>query len=122
MAIDPVGSGLAASLARPGGKVTGLTWEVGPKLSQNLVEIIKEAVPSIFRLAALWDPSFPGQLDRLNEIEAAAHALGIVLRPIELERPEAITDAFSILTKERHDALLVLGHPLRRRSGHCANS
>jgi len=115
VAIDPVGSGLAASLARPGGNVTGLTWEVGPELSQKLVEIIKEAVPSISRLAALWDPTFPGQLARLNEIQAAAHALGIILRPIEVERPEAITGAFSVLTKERPDALLVLGHPLYYR-------
>jgi putative tryptophan/tyrosine transport system substrate-binding protein len=115
VAIDPVESGLVASLARPGGNVTGLTWEVGPELSQKLVEIIKEAVPSISRLAALWDPTFPGQAARLNEMKAAAQALGIILRPIEFERPEAITGAFSILTKERPDALLVPTHPLYYR-------
>ena len=60
-------------------------------------------------------PTFPGQLVRLNEIEAAAHALGKILRPIEVERPEAITNAFSVLTKARPDALLVLTHPLYYR-------
>jgi len=113
--IDPVGGGLVASLARPGGNVTGLTWEVGPELSQKLVELIKEAVPSISRLAALWDPTFPGQPARLKEIEAAAQALGIILRPIKMERPEAMTDSFSILAKERPDALLVPAHPLYYR-------
>jgi putative ABC transport system substrate-binding protein len=60
VAVDPVETGLVASLARPGGNITGLTFTVGPEIAGKRLELLKEAVPRAFRVAVLWNPTYPG--------------------------------------------------------------
>jgi putative ABC transport system substrate-binding protein len=113
---DPVGTGLAASLARPGGNVTGLssfTSELGGKQ----LELLKETFPTISRVAVLWwnrpNPSGVGQdALLLGEMKVAAGALGVALQPLELHGLDDLDGAFSALKAERANALIVLRNPL----------
>src|SRR5215510_15261113 len=75
LAMDPVATGFAGSLARPGGKITGLNT-LSPELQGKTVQILKEAVPSVSRVAVLWDPTEPGRREIAKEAEAAVRVLG----------------------------------------------
>jgi putative tryptophan/tyrosine transport system substrate-binding protein len=103
---DPVGTGLVASLSRPGGNVTGLT-EISPDLAGKRLELIREAVPRTTRVAVLWDSSRPANIDVLKEIDAAARAYGVRVRSLEVRSSNDFESAFRAATKERAGALIV---------------
>ena len=107
LAGDPVGSGLAASLARPGGNVTGLS-NLAAELSGKQLQLLKEAVPEASRVAFLYNPGNPATAPALNGAQAAARALGIQLQVLEVRRPNELGKAFSEMTKGRAGALLTV--------------
>jgi ABC-type uncharacterized transport system substrate-binding protein len=108
---DPVTIGLVTSLARPGGNVTGLSL-LAPELVGKRLELLKQAVPGVGRVAALWQPGFVGERtekDMLKEVEVAARALRVQLQYVEARGPADFDRAFSDITRARADALTVLG-------------
>src|SRR5713226_2511387 len=105
--IDPLGSGLVSSLARPGGNVTGLTVMASDLVGKQF-ELLKQAVPEVSRVALLWNPANPGGAQQLREAEAAARALGVRLQTLEARDPQEIDSAFAAMTRERAGALVVL--------------
>ena len=108
---DPVTIGLVTSLARPGGNVTGLSL-LAPELVGKRLELLKQAVPGVGRVAALWQPGFVGERtekDMLKEVEVAARALGVRLQFVEARGPADFDRAFADMTRARADALTVLG-------------
>jgi putative ABC transport system substrate-binding protein len=107
---DPVGSGFVASLARPGGNITGLSTQA-PELGGKRLELLKEIVPKLSRVAVLGDRNSPGYDPQKREIEVAAPALGLKLQIVE-SGPKDLESAFSTITKERAGALIVLQGPL----------
>src|SRR5713226_4625732 len=110
VATDPVGSGLVTSLARPGGNVTGLS-SFGPELVGKCVDLLKQAVPGVSRVAVLWQPGAHGertQKDMLKEAEVAARALGERLQVVEARGPANFERAFSDMTRARAGALTVV--------------
>ena len=109
---DPVGSGLVASLSRPGGNVTGLS-SLTPQLVGKRLELLKQAFPAVSRVGVLWAPG--GSLDciqrdMLKETEIAARALGIQLHVVEVPGPAGLKRAFSDIARARVGALTVLPH------------
>jgi len=104
---DAVGSGLVASLARPGGNVTGLTIMV-PDLAGKQFQLLKEVIPKVSRVALLTNPANPASAPFLREAEAAARALGVRLQTLETRNPQEIDSAFAAMTRERAGALLIL--------------
>jgi putative ABC transport system substrate-binding protein len=103
---DPVGSGLVASLARPGGNITGWTHQ-GLELRVKYLDLLKEAVPGATRIGVLWNPANPIHRPSLKSMEAAAQALTVDLHPIGVRRSEEIEGAFSVLARQRVQALTV---------------
>jgi putative ABC transport system substrate-binding protein len=103
---DPVGTGFVASLARPGGNVTGNST-ISPELSGKRLELLMEVVPGLSRLAFLWNPDLRGALLDYNQTEAAARSLGLQLQSAEVVRAEDFDRAFTLVTKERAQALIV---------------
>jgi putative ABC transport system substrate-binding protein len=110
-ALDPVGSGLVASLARPGGNITGLS-SLAPELSGKRLELLKEVVPRMTRVAVLWNPANPANASVWKETQAAARALGLQLQSHEVRGPQDLQGAFALTAKARPDALLVLSDSL----------
>ena len=107
---DPVSSGLVTSLARPGGNVTGLSF-LAPELVGKHLELLKQAVPGVSRVAVLWQPGFLGERmekDLLSRAEAAAQALGVRTQFVEARAPADFDRAFSEMTRARAAALTVL--------------
>ena len=104
---DPVGSGLVASLARPGGNITGLT-SITQELTAKRLELLKEAVPGVVRVAVLWNPTNQTHPGMLSDTEAAARALGVKLEIVEARNPDQFDSVFSAMSKARAEALLVL--------------
>jgi putative tryptophan/tyrosine transport system substrate-binding protein len=107
---DPVGSGLVASLARPGGNVTGLSIQSVDAVSKR-VELLRDVVPNLRRLAVLANESNPVIRREAEEVQAAAHALGVEVAPLDVRRADEIAPAFAALDG-RADALYVTGDPL----------
>jgi putative ABC transport system substrate-binding protein len=105
---DPVGTGFVVSLARPGGNVTGNST-ISPDLSGKRLELLREVVPGLSRLAFLWNPDLRGALLDYNQTEGAARSLGLQLQSAEVVRAEDFDRAFSAITKERTQALIVPG-------------
>jgi putative ABC transport system substrate-binding protein len=105
---DPVGSGLAASLAHPGGNVTGLAT-LHADMAPKRLQLLKDIAPSAARVAVLLHPANPSHPLQLKDIQAAAPALGLTLLSVEVKGPDAIDRAFTKIRKERPGALLVLG-------------
>ena len=110
-AIDPVGAGLVASLARPGGNLTGLS-ALGPELSGKRLELLQEVVPGMTRVAVLWNAANPANASAWEETQAAAGALGLLLHSQEVRGPQDLEGAFALTAKARPDAFLVLGDSL----------
>jgi len=108
---DPVGAGLVTSLAHPGGNVTGLTVIAGRDMGGKQLELLKEVVPKFARVAYLFDAANPGSLLAQKELEAAARALRVGLRLTEIRNENDLEAAFTAITKERVDALLVAAGP-----------
>jgi len=104
---DPVGNGFVASLARPGGNITGLS-NFSPAISGKRLELLKEIVPKISRVAVLGSASEPGNSLALAETESAAKALGVTLSYLDVRVPKDIETAFATVSKSRADAVLVL--------------
>jgi putative ABC transport system substrate-binding protein len=103
---DPIGLGLVASLAHPGGNITGLT-QMSPDLTGKRLELLKEVLPKMKRVAFIWDPTNPGMTLRFEAAQAAATALGITLQSLDVRSPSDLTNAFAAAIKEYADALLV---------------
>ncbi|MGH7826324.1 MAG: ABC transporter substrate-binding protein [Candidatus Binatia bacterium] len=110
-AADPVADGLIASLARPGGNITGLT-AVTPDLSAKRLELLKETVPKVSRVAVLWNPAVHERASDLKEAEAAAGAFHIQLQSLEVHDADDFERAFEAATRERAQALIILPDPL----------
>jgi putative tryptophan/tyrosine transport system substrate-binding protein len=108
---DPVGSGFVASLAQPGGNITGLST-LSPEISGKQLELLKEIVPKLSRVAVFASSSAPGNAQALKEIELAAGALGVKLQYLEVRDPKDIETAFGAASKGRVDAVLVLPSPI----------
>ncbi len=108
---DPVGTGLVSSLARPGGNITGLTL-MSPELAGKLLEILKEAIPGVTRVAVLALRGTSATSLFFRGTEVAARALGVRLQLLEVRNPDEFDGAFSAMTKERADALIVQTSPL----------
>jgi putative tryptophan/tyrosine transport system substrate-binding protein len=106
---DPLGSGIVASLARPGGNITGLTSAVGPEIAGKQLALLKETVPRVSRMAVLWNPSTPGNALALRETEIAARALKVELQVLEARRLDDFGSAFAAASTRRDGALLILG-------------
>jgi putative tryptophan/tyrosine transport system substrate-binding protein len=104
---DPVRHGLVASLARPGGNVTGFT-NIGSDLAGKRLEILKETVPRATRVAILWDPKGPGGAGHAREAKVVAPALGVELQPVEVLSAEELDKAFQVAVKGRAEALSVV--------------
>jgi putative ABC transport system substrate-binding protein len=104
---DPVGSQLVASLARPGGNITGLSL-LAPELSAKRLDLLKQALPQVSRIAVLWNVSNEGMMLRFRETQTAARSLGVTLESVGVRTPDEFAEAFGRLTKGRPDALLVL--------------
>ena len=107
---DPVAAGLIASLARPGGNITGLS-NLAPELAWRRLELVKETFPKVTRVAFIWDPSIsdpsrPGT-SRLEETQAAAQALGLKLLPLEVRSPDELANAFESAARERAAAIMI---------------
>jgi ABC-type uncharacterized transport system substrate-binding protein len=115
---DPVASGLVASLARPGGNITGLSI-VAVELSGKRLELLKEAVPSVTRVAFLWDSANPAQAPQWKEAQAAAQALRLQLQSLEVRSSNDFDSAFEAALRDRAQALVttpaaLLGAHLKR--------
>jgi putative ABC transport system substrate-binding protein len=104
---DPVESGLVASLARPGGNITGLSVVV-PELVGKQLEFLKDVLPTVSRVAVLWNPSNPAHAIQMGVADVAAQRLGIELYRVEVRSPEAFDRAFAAMTRAHAGALLVL--------------
>jgi putative ABC transport system substrate-binding protein len=105
---DPVGNGFAASLARPGGNITGLSTHY-PEISGKQLELLKEIVPKLSRVAVLGNSTVPGNEQALRETELAAGAFGVKLQYLDVQNPKEIELAFRAASKGRAEAVLVLG-------------
>jgi putative tryptophan/tyrosine transport system substrate-binding protein len=108
---DPVGVGLVASLARPGGNITGLSMML-PEVSGKRLEFLQEAVPTLSHVAVLWNPAVPGSTFAFKETQTAAPALGLQLQSLEVRGPDEFDQAFAAMTREHADTLVVLSNPL----------
>jgi len=107
---DPVGAGLIASLARPGGNATGLSM-LAPETAGKRLELLREVVPGVRRLAVMVNLGFPEGVQEGNEAQAAARALGLEVVRLEIQRASDIASSFESL-KDQADALYVAGDPL----------
>jgi len=107
IASDPVGTGMVVSFARPGGNATGLSLE-SPDLAGKRLELLREAIPGVRRLAVLANVANPAGVPEMDEVKAAAGGLGFEITPVEIRRAEEIEPAFTGL-KDRADALYVCG-------------
>jgi putative tryptophan/tyrosine transport system substrate-binding protein len=105
---DPVGSGLVASLARPGGNITGLSL-LAPELVGKQLELLKAVFPTVSRVAILWNPANPANALIVREADVAAQAVGVQLHRVEARGPDAFDRAFAAITSAHAGALLVLG-------------
>ena len=104
---DPVEAGLVESLARPGGNVTGLT-NLSRELGGKRLELFKEAVPKLARVAVLYDPASPGSVREVKEVlPVAARALRLTLQPWEVRAADDFERVFAALNKQRPDGLYV---------------
>ena len=108
---DPVASGLVASLARPGGNVTG-TSMTAPELGGKRLQLLKETVPGFSRAAILWNPFNPDSTFVVTGTEMAARTLGIQVQYFEVKRPEDFDIVFATITNGRADALMTVDDPL----------
>jgi len=108
---DPVGNGFVASLARPGGNITGLAT-LRPELSGKQLELLKETVPRLSRVAVFGTSTNPGNVQQLRETELVAGAIGVKLQYLDVRDPKDIETAFRAASKERADAVLVLNSPV----------
>ncbi len=106
---DPVSAGLVASLARPGGNVTGFAQDTGGELNGKRLELLMETLPNLSRVGILWNPDFAPNRSRLTSMREATQALGLTLVPVEARGLDALEQAFATMVRERAQAFVVLG-------------
>jgi putative ABC transport system substrate-binding protein len=104
--VDPVGAGLVASLARPGGNLTGLAM-LARELVGKRLELLNEVVPGVSQVAVLWNPAVPEEAIEWQEAQLAARTLGLQLHSLEVQGADDVDSALSMMTKRRVDALFV---------------
>jgi putative ABC transport system substrate-binding protein len=104
---DPVRAGYVASLARPGGNVTGVSW-MSPERSAKLLEVLRDAVPKMSRVAVLWNSANPVKVIDFGETQRAAQALRLTVSSIEVKAVKDFETAFTAITRAHPDALLIL--------------
>jgi putative tryptophan/tyrosine transport system substrate-binding protein len=115
--LDPVEAGLVESLARPGGNITGIT-NLSIELGGKRLELLKEVVPKVARVAVLYDPDTPGGVRELKEVlPVTAGALRLTLQPWEVRGGDSFERVFAALTKDRPDGLYVTSSPLMNANG-----
>jgi putative ABC transport system substrate-binding protein len=118
---NPVGLGFVASLARPGGNITGLSL-LGPEVAGKRLELLKDIVPGIAKVAVLWNPDDPAAQFSLKETQAAAEALKVNLQILETRDVDAFDGAFLAATREGAAGVILLPAPLMsRNAGRIAN-
>jgi putative ABC transport system substrate-binding protein len=121
---DPVGLGLVASLARPSGNVTGLSFSVGTDIVGKWLELLKETVPRVRRVAVLSNPANPSHALAIENVIVAARAVGVQLQLLKAGGPNEFDNAFAAMARERAEALLVVLDPFfgfhRARLSHLA--
>jgi putative ABC transport system substrate-binding protein len=105
---DPVRLGVIASLAQPGGNLTGLSI-MTQELDGKRLELLKEALPHVSRVAVLWNAGNPARPDAFREIEATARVLGLQLHSLAVWHPDELDSAFAAMTREGAEALITLG-------------
>jgi putative ABC transport system substrate-binding protein len=110
LADEPVELGVIASVAKPGGNITGLTGLIA-EITAKRLELLKEVSPRVTRVAVLWGP-YPFSAAVLREVESASRTLGLTLHEIEVQQPIELDSAFARMTAWRAQALLVLPHPM----------
>jgi len=110
--MDPVGSGFIASLARPGGNITGMTADPTPEIHGKRLQLLKELVPKAARVAVLWNPLSPGANDQRKDLEQAARKLGLTLLLVEARGRDEFADAFAAMARGGADSLMELSDPL----------
>jgi putative ABC transport system substrate-binding protein len=108
---DPIGAGHAASLARPGGNITGLA-QMQTELNAKGLELLKECVPRVIRVAILWNPATPSHRPILKAVEETGRALGLRLQPVPVESTMDFDTAFAAIVRERAEAVLVQQAPI----------
>jgi putative ABC transport system substrate-binding protein len=106
---DPVAAGLVASLARPGGNVTGLS-SLTLDLEGKRLELLKDLLPTLARVAVLWDPTNPYSALALDQTQQTAQHMGVQIYPVRVHAAEDFESAFATLARERPDALIVHGY------------
>jgi putative tryptophan/tyrosine transport system substrate-binding protein len=110
---DPVGVGLVPSLARPGGNITGNTI-LGPDVGAKRLQILKEAIPTISRVAFLWNPDNASNVLQFREVQAAAPALGVTVTSVSASPRIEFETAFAAMMKERPDAFAMTAEPFHQ--------
>ena len=115
--VDPVRDGIVASLARPGGNVTGFTNNAGPEIEAKQLQLLKEAVPAVRRVALFHNPESTLHANYRREIEAAAARLGLELARVDLRTEQDVDVAFAAVARHKVEALLILGQPFVFRVG-----
>jgi putative ABC transport system substrate-binding protein len=122
---DPISSGIVASLARPGGNVTGMS-ALASEMAGKRIELLKDILPGVLRVALLWNPDNKSKIVEWNDTQAAAKATGLTLISVEVRTAEQLESAFGSILRERPDALITLTESLtlanRERIGHFALS
>src|SRR5262249_37845543 len=108
---DPVEEGLVKSLARPGGNITGTGWSA-EGLDGKRLELLKEAVPKLSRVAVFWNPANQGGPRQWQETQAAARKLRVTLQSLEVRDPNNVPKAFAAMTQSHPDALLTIASPI----------
>jgi putative ABC transport system substrate-binding protein len=111
VAADPVGTGLVANLARPGGNVTGMSI-LASEMGGKRLAMLKEAVPTATRVAVLWNAAYPGKAAEFRDSEATAAALKVTLLSVEVRGATDFPRAFAILGRDRPDAMVTFSDPL----------
>jgi putative ABC transport system substrate-binding protein len=105
---NPISTGLVATYSRPGGNVTGFTI-LGPELEGKRVQLLKEAVPKLSRIAVMWNPNNPAIVDFLQQMRAAASALNLTVKPIaEVTQASELKEALTAIADSRPQAMLVI--------------
>jgi putative ABC transport system substrate-binding protein len=112
---DPVEAGLVSSLAQPGGNITGNTI-LGSDVAGKRLQLLKEAIPTVSRVAFLWNPDNASHPAQLAELQRAAEILGMKLLPVAVRNPDEFISGFAALMRERPDAFLMTNDPLHQLS------
>jgi putative ABC transport system substrate-binding protein len=108
---DPVGNGLVASLAHPGGNITGLS-QMAPELGEKRIQLLKEMFPKVSHaMAVLWNPAYIGMRARFEQAQVAAPAVGLTVRSLEVRDTRELDAAFQAILRQRPEALLLLVDP-----------